>query len=340
MVEYTGVIFKRGGIKQYQYGLKFFMELTDRSGHPLVDENDTPVKFMVEVKDNNDPRNDVNVGDVVHATCRRDSSGWCSVTSKQEFTVVERGQRGPPLNITGTISGRGRLKMYGTVPKFFVVIKTDDAKELKLMVEVSTVDQDDRGYYSDDPVYSLSIGDVISVLCRNADATESGWCNVRGSDVQMINACSEEEKERALDEWKKQKQKAKSAATTERKAEQDKILVWYRRYAGDGELEPSGYAVTLAMAVLYDLVRTGSMAYGVGGEKEIIHGTWRKPTGLRASSLYNKPESHRNAAMNVVLNAGWAVPIVKNGVEYFQITDKGRAAIGAYENWMEAQSEE
>lgn len=93
MVEYIGTVSKRGGVKQYQYGLKFFVELTDRSGKPLTDENNNPVKCMIEVKDNNDPRNDVNVGDVVRVTCRRDASGWCSVTSKQEFAIVEQGQR-------------------------------------------------------------------------------------------------------------------------------------------------------------------------------------------------------------------------------------------------------
>jgi hypothetical protein len=344
MVEYTGVVSKRGGIQQKQYGIKFFMELTDRSGRQLVNDDNIPVKFMVEVNGENDPRNTVGVGDVVRVTCRRDSEGWCSVTSKQEFGILEQGVRRPQIDITGIVSGRGRLRMYSGIPKFFIVVKTPDEKELKLMVAVSNIDQDERGYYSDDPVYNISIGDMIRVSCRDADAAESGWCHVRGSDIQVIRACSEEEKERAHDEWiekkRRERDEAKSAVTTERKAGQDKIAAWFKRYVGDIGLDPSGYSITLAMAVLYDLARTGSMAYGVGGEKEIIHGTWQKPTGLRASSLYNKPESHRNAAMNVVLNAGWAAPIFKNHVEYFQITDNGRAAIGAYENWMEAQSEE
>ncbi len=87
-VEVTGKVVKKGRIKLYQYGPysrpvhKFFLEL------------DTGHKVMVEVKDDEDPRCKVAVGDTVRVTSMQDRDGWLSCTLKRDFEIVDdAGQR-------------------------------------------------------------------------------------------------------------------------------------------------------------------------------------------------------------------------------------------------------
>lgn len=353
MVDYTGVVSKRGGIKSYEYGNKFFMELSDMNGRPLVDENGVPVKMMVEVTDHTHPRNQVTVGDVVHVTCRRGKSSgdtvWCGVTLNQTFDILEHTQPTNVVEITGRVTARGRIKLYGPVPKFFVVITEPNGKENKVMIEVPSarVDQYTGDVETSDPVNDVGHGDTIRVRCYNPDAEQSGWCNVRGADVEIVSSCSVEQKTAEREAWiaskRRERDEAKSAEASARKSEHDKVASWFKRYTGSTGRAPSGYAIDLGMQVLDDLVgvKPGSgITMGSGGIRSLGVGGWEKPSGLRARALHNKPESHRNAAMNVILTTGWVKMFTKDGIEYYQITDDGREALRQYRNWIDAQSEE
>ncbi len=208
MVEFVGKVTKKFNPKHYssKYGdtIKFFMQLEDESGNLFKDDYGNDVKMMVQVEDFNAERTTVQIGDIVRVTCRRDSKkqGWCSVTLKQNFEILERNTCPVEIReVIGEVTGRGRAKLYsGSIPKMFMVVKDhSNGEEIKCMVRLDLeVDEYEGDLYGDDPNTKISKGDIVKFRCSNADFDESGWCNINTDCLTILDDSGQQD-------WVKQK---------------------------------------------------------------------------------------------------------------------------------------
>ena len=85
----SGIVKKRGFPKQGYKGLRFFMQLEDDMGNVLCHEKGEEYKIMVEIKDANDPWNQLVVGDKVSIKARNDASGWLNIKQDDPSSHLE-----------------------------------------------------------------------------------------------------------------------------------------------------------------------------------------------------------------------------------------------------------
>jgi len=271
------------------------MQLTDEQGRVLVNEQGVEVKMMVEVTGNDDPRNSVDIGDMVKVTCRRNAKGWCSVTINQNFEIL-RSCQVQVRTIEGLVTGRGKIKNYKGVTKMFVAVNENrsNGNEMKLMVEIDADLNEYGRYTSDDPNARISKGDTVRFQCTNRDFDESGWCNVKSENLQVLDDSGQQE-------WQQQRELSRRAAEQAKIDEKRKVESWFKSKTG---VSKTKYMIELMISILQDL-KNGPKMLGQGGQRSMCgYQPWYKPTGLRASSLHGKPSNQRNSALRTLIQLG------------------------------------
>ena len=197
---------------------------------------------------------------------------------------------------TAKINGRGKLKLYKDIPKFFCVFYIEGIGEKKSMITVSNYDINDWGYLiTNDPISKISKGDTVDFYIENIN-TE--WLNLKSSNIEVIDDSGSKEWERNRKIFKIQKEEQcraelererekhrikKEEQDRERKELYKKYQQWYLK---EYDSKTTGASILLMNKTLNQIKHEYSLI-GIRGKRGLYTGdSWNVPTGLHANVFH------------------------------------------------------
>ena len=187
---------------------------------------------------------------------------------------------------TAKINGRGKLKLYRDIPKFFCVLDIIGIGEKKSMITVSNYDINNWGNLTtNDPISKISKGDTIDFYIEDID-TE--WLNINSLYIEIIDNSGSKEWKRNNDLLKKQKKEQyqleserecekyrieKEERNRERKELYKKYQQWY---LNEYDSKTTGASILLMYKTLNNIKSNFSLI----GVRGIKGDSWRIATGL------------------------------------------------------------
>lgn len=217
---------------------------------------------------------------------------------------------------TAKISGRGKLKLYKDIPKFFCVLYIEGIGEKKSMITVSNYDINDWGYLiTNDQISKISKGDTIDFYIENIN-TE--WLNLKSSNIELIDDSGSKEWERNRKIFKIQKEEQyqaelekerekhrieKEERNRKRKELYKKYQQWYLK---EYNSKTTGASILLMCKTL-NQIKSNYSLIGIRGKKSLCSGdSWNAPTGLYACVFHGLNRNIVNKVLKELIEEKFA----------------------------------
>lgn len=213
---------------------------------------------------------------------------------------------------TAKINGRGKLKLYRDIPKFFCVLDIIGIGEKKSMITVSDYNMNGYGnLISSNLISKVSKGDTVKFYVDNINIE---WLNLNYSNIEIIDDSGSKEWERNKEIFNKQKKEQfqlelekecekhkveKEKQDIERKELYKKYQQWYFK---EYNSKSTGASILLMNKIL-NQIKSNYSLIGVRGKKG---DGWVVPTGLHANVFHGLNQKIVDKVSNELIEQNFA----------------------------------
>ena len=215
---------------------------------------------------------------------------------------------------TAKINGRGKLKLYKDIPKFFCVLDIIGIGERKSMITVSNYDINGWGnLVSTDLISKISIGDIIVF---NFSEIISEWINLNSLYIEVIDDSGSKEWERNKEIFNKQR-KEQYQLESEGKSEKYKVekekrdiekKELYKKYQQWYFKEYNSKSTGASILLMNKTLNQIKLNYSLIGVRGKRGDGWVVPTGLHANVFHGLNRNIVNKCLDELIE--------QNFVEY------------------------